>query len=66
MKPQIKNKKNRRISLYNYLPIPTQWIFMGDKLSWAKNIWGGYSKWEDFWSDHAKLGEEFYERIYIA
>ena len=32
----------------------------------SKNVWGGYSKWEDYWSDHDKVGEEFYEKIYIA
>ena len=31
-----------------------------------KKVWGGYPKWEDYWSDHAKVGEEFYERIYVA
>ena len=40
--------------------------FHGGKRFWAKNVWGGYSKLEDYWSDHAKVGEEFYERIYVT
>ena len=32
----------------------------------SKKVCGGYPKWEDYWPDHAKVGEEFYERIYVA
>ena len=53
LKLKGKEQKNKFVELL----IPTQWIFMGDKLFWAKNVWGGCSKWEDYWSDHAKVEE---------
>ena len=40
--------------------------FHGGQIFLSKKCMGGYSKWEDYWSNHAKVGEEFYERIYIA
>ena len=51
MKSQIKNKKSRRKVC--------GWIFMEGKLFWAKNVWGVYSKWEDYWSDHANVRRSF-------
>ena len=60
MKSQIKNKKNKGKSLWNLQYNANIKNFHGVKLIWAKKLWGGYSKWEDYWSNHAKIGEQFH------